>query len=191
MKMIKRLNFRYIFKFKLTLLILVVIIILGIALNSYSPIVYGKIIDEVTQGADHILRIELLLFGVLNLAILTLSSLESIVAEYLINKVTMYCQKKLYGNVIRARFCDLENMDLGSLISNLTADIAEIIGFNINAITTLIFMIMNVIFPFVLIFFINKKLALITMLIKLKNISKVNLGILRLNHIIQHLKKVF
>lgn len=162
--MIKRLNFRYIFKFKLTLLILVVIIILGIALNSYSPIVYGKIIDEVTQGADHILRIELLLFGVLNLAILTLSSLESIVAEYLINKVTMYCQKKLYGNVIRARFCDLENMDLGSLISNLTADIAEIIGFNINAITTLIFMIMNVIFPFVLIFFINKKLALITML---------------------------
>ncbi|MCY0850095.1 ABC transporter transmembrane domain-containing protein, partial [Sulfuracidifex metallicus] len=55
-------------------------------------------------------------------------------------------------------------MDLGSLISNLTADIAEIIGFNINAITTLIFMIMNVIFPFVLIFFINKKLALITML---------------------------
>ena len=57
--MIKRLNFRYIFKFKLTLLILVVIIILGIALNSYSPIVYGKIIDEVTQGADHILRIEL------------------------------------------------------------------------------------------------------------------------------------
>lgn len=162
--MIKRLNFRYIFKFKLTLLILVVIIILGITLNSYSPIVYGKIIDEVTQGADHILRIELLLFGVLNLAILTLSSLESIVAEYLINKVTMYCQKKLYGNVIRARFCDLENMDLGSLISNLTADIAEIIGFNINAITTLIFMIMNVIFPFVLIFFINKKLALITML---------------------------
>ena len=162
--MIKRLNFRYIFKFKFTLLILVVIIILGIALNSYSPIVYGKIIDEVTQGADHILRIELLLFGVLNLAILTLSSLESIVAEYLINKVTMYCQKKLYGNVIRARFCDLENMDLGSLISNLTADIAEIIGFNINAITTLIFMIMNVIFPFVLIFFINKKLALITML---------------------------
>lgn len=162
--MIKRLNFRYIFKFKLTLLILVVIIILGISLNSYSPIVYGKIIDEVTQGADHIFRIELLLFGVLNLAILTLSSLESIMAEYLINKVTMYCQKKLYGNVIRARFCDLENMDLGSLISNLTADIAEIIGFNINAITTLIFMIMNVIFPFVLIFFINKKLALITML---------------------------
>ena len=162
--MIKRLNFRYIFKFKLTLLILVVIIILGIGLNSYSPIVYGKIIDEVTQGADHIFRIELLLFGVLNLAILTLSSLESIMAEYLINKVTMYCQKKLYGNVIRARFCDLENMDLGSLISNLTADIAEIIGFNINAITTLIFMIMNVIFPFVLIFFINKKLALITML---------------------------
>lgn len=162
--MIKRLNFRYIFKFKLILLILVVIIILGIGLNSYSPIVYGKIIDEVTQGADHIFRIELLLFGVLNLAILTLSSLESIMAEYLINKVTMYCQKKLYGNVIRARFCDLENMDLGSLISNLTADIAEIIGFNINAITTLIFMIMNVIFPFVLIFFINKKLALITML---------------------------
>lgn len=162
--MIKRLNFRYIFKFKFTLLILVVIIILGIGLNSYSPIVYGKIIDEVTQGADHIFRIELLLFGVLNLAILTLSSLESIMAEYLINKVTMYCQKKLYGNVIRARFCDLENMDLGSLISNLTADIAEIIGFNINAITTLIFMIMNVIFPFVLIFFINKKLALITML---------------------------
>ena len=162
--MIKRLNFRYIFKFKLTLLILVVIIILGIGLNSYSPIVYGKIIDEVTQGADHIFRIELLLFGVLNLAILNLSSLESIMAEYLINKVTMYCQKKLYGNVIRARFCDLENMDLGSLISNLTADIAEIIGFNINAITTLIFMIMNVIFPFVLIFFINKKLALITML---------------------------
>ena len=162
--MIKRLNFRYIFKFKLILLILVVIIILEIGLNSYSPIVYGKIIDEVTQGADHIFRIELLLFGVLNLAILTLSSLESIMAEYLINKVTMYCQKKLYGNVIRARFCDLENMDLGSLISNLTADIAEIIGFNINAITTLIFMIMNVIFPFVLIFFINKKLALITML---------------------------
>lgn len=141
---------------------LLAIISVGISLNSYAPILYGGLIDSISNKDIGQVISALIPFGIVTLITVALSSLETLVSANLASKITIFHQKKLYGKIVKSKVNETEKVGLGLLISNLTSDISIIVNFDIEFITTAIFIALNFIVPIIFIFAINIKLAIIT-----------------------------
>lgn len=141
------------------------IICLGIVLNNISPIIYGKMIDVIAaQNIDKI-HIFILAFGTMSVTIVVLSTLEIYCASIIGDKIVIAYQKKYYKKFLMTQMSFLSKHDLGILISNLTSDIGVIVRYNIEVISTFIYLILNFIIPVAFIFYINVKMAFIAILI--------------------------
>lgn len=139
------------------------IILLGIGFNSYSPIIYGNLIDSLTMADKNGILYWLCLFAALTIITIVLSSLEEFGARFVCNKFATHYQRLYYKCLLNS---DLEKMDtlgIGFLLSNLTSDITTIVSYNIELVTSIAYIILNLLIPIVFIFFINIKLAIVSL----------------------------
>ncbi|MBU5310458.1 ABC transporter ATP-binding protein/permease [Tissierella carlieri] len=158
----KKQAFTYLKGFKGKLAQLLIIIMLGITLNSISPIIYGRLIDAITSKNFYQTMMYLLYFSVITISIILFSSLESVFSVNIGNKINIYHQKHYFTKLLKTKISNVENFDFGLLVSNLTSDISTIISYDVELITTTIFIALNFFIPLVFIFLINYKMALIT-----------------------------
>lgn len=155
----------YVRRFRLLFVPFLGVICLGIVLNNVAPIIYGKMIDTIaTQNIDKI-HILILAFGSISVVIAILSTLETYYASIIGDKIVIAYQKKYYKKFLRTQMSFLNKHDLGILLSNLTSDIGVIVRYDIEIISTFIYLILNFIIPVALIFYINVKMAFVAILI--------------------------
>ncbi|MCX4296604.1 MAG: ABC transporter ATP-binding protein [Lachnospiraceae bacterium] len=140
-------------------------ICLGIVLSNISPIVYGKMIDAIADKNIDKIHLFILSFGVISVAIIILSILETYCASIIGDKIVIAYQKKYYKKFLMTQMAYLSKHDLGIFISNLTSDIGVIVNYNIEIISTFIYLILNLVIPITLIFYINVNMAFVAMLI--------------------------
>ncbi len=85
--------------------------------------------------------------------------------QLLVTKIVIAYQKKYYKKFLMTQMAYLSKHDLGIFISNLTSDIGVIVNYNIEIISTFIYLILNLVIPITLIFYINVNMAFVAMLI--------------------------
>ncbi|MEO3947777.1 ABC transporter ATP-binding protein [Gorillibacterium sp. CAU 1737] len=154
--------FAYLHGFRGKLAFLLIVIIIGIALNNVSPILYGRLIDAITAKEFSQTTVHLMFFAAITIAIVLLSSLESVVSVNVGNRIINHHQTRCFSKLLKTQMSHVEKFEFGLLVSNLTSDISTIVRYNIELLTTVIFMSLNFIVPLLFIFLINWKLALVT-----------------------------
>ena len=160
----KKSAFLYLTEFKIATIGLLIIIGVGVCINSFSPIIYGKIVDlMIAKQHSKFLKI-LILYAVMLLLMAILSNMENYFIQLLSSNAYRKNQQKLFEEVLRKKVSDLEKIELGKLMSNLSGDLSVIIQYSIELVTTLIFILFNLFVPLVFIFCINIKMALISII---------------------------
>lgn len=160
----KKSAFLYLTEFKIATIGLLIIISVGVCINSFSPIIYGKIVDlMIAKQHSKFLKI-LILYAVMLLLMAILSNMENYFIQLLSSNAYRKNQQKLFEEVLRKKVSDLEKIELGKLMSNLSGDLSVIIQYSIELVTTLIFILFNLFVPLVFIFCINIKMALISII---------------------------
>ena len=160
----KKSAFLYLTEFKIATIGLLIIIGVGVCINSFSPIIYGKIVDlMIAKQHSKFLKI-LILYAVMLLLMAILSNMENYFIQLLSSNAYRKNQQKLFEEVLRKKVSDLEKIELGKLMSNLSGDLYVIIQYSIEIVTTLIFILFNLFVPLVFIFCINIKMALISII---------------------------
>ena len=81
-----------------------------------------------------------------------MSILETYCASIIGDKIVIAYQKKYYKKFLMTQMAYLSKHDLGIFISNLTSDIGVIVNYNIEIISTFIYLILNLVIPITLIF---------------------------------------
>ena len=160
----KKSAFLYLTEFKIATIGLLIIIGVGVCINSFSPIIYGKIVDlMIAKQYSKFLKI-LILYAVMLLLMAILSNMENYFIQLLSSNAYRKNQQKLFEEILKKKVSDLEKIELGKLMSNLSGDLSVIIQYSIELVTTLIFILFNLFVPLVFIFCINIKMALISII---------------------------
>ena len=160
--MLKRREYlKFIYGFKRYLFFLGVLIVSGIGINSYVPIVYGNLIDCISNKEKEHFIFNILLYSIISLLVILLSAVEDIIVEYIVGKMIVFHQNNLFDKILKTQSYEIEKVDLGIIISNLTSDIATIILFNVELITTIVFILLNVVVSIIVVLAINIELSVI------------------------------
>lgn len=141
------------------------IYLFGYCIKQHIPYCVWKMIDAIADKNIDKIHLFILSFGVISVAIIILSILETYCASIIGDKIVIAYQKKYYKKFLMTQMAYLSKHDLGIFISNLTSDIGVIVNYNIEIISTFIYLILNLVIPITLIFYINVNMAFVAMLI--------------------------
>ncbi len=145
--------------YKKSLTLLIVIIAVGVFLNSIVPLLYGHIIDLMTDKDISSVGIYLIIYLIMSIIISFLSVSEDKVAIRTGEKIECKLKEVLFDKIIRMRVRSQEQYSVGELMSRLESDLNSIISFVIEFITTIVYIALNFIMPLLLMFSINMRLS--------------------------------
>lgn len=125
------------------LVVLLFILILGIALTSSLPLLYGKLVDHITEYRLKEFHIIFALYLTFSLLSLLLSSIEAFYGEWVSFLFSSQMKKNLFASIISLKCAEIEKRESGELISRLNGDVEVITSFCISLITSALTIIMN------------------------------------------------
>lgn len=160
---IKKKAIKYLEQEHCRIIFLVFIILIGISINSFIPMLYGQIFDNIVFGKLVFLKRNLVIYLVLLLAVSAFSYLESVLAQTTIKKIVFFYQNQILFRLLKSKLENIEQIDNGCLVSNITWDIQTIVTYIIEFLTSIIYAGLNLIIPLVFVFRINVRLAIISL----------------------------
>lgn len=146
------------------IIFLIFIILLGISINSFIPVLYGQVFDNIISGNLAFLKKNLVLYLILLLAVSAFSYIETVLAQTTIKKIDFFYQHRILFHLLRSRLENIEQIDHGCLVSNITWDIQAIVTYIIEFLTSIIYAGLNLIIPLAFILKINVKLAMVSLI---------------------------
>jgi ATP-binding cassette subfamily B protein len=157
--------FKYVWKYKLLVVIPFAAMIVAIALDMFNPYLAGMFIDDVVkQGRIDLLRTVLLGIASVSLGRAILGYIREYTFDKLSSKVAIDLRADLFSHIQKLPFSFFDGMSTGELMSRMTGDVDNIwrsVSFGIGLfIENMIYFITAT----AILFTLNWKLTLISML---------------------------
>lgn len=137
--------FGYLKPHKLLFIVTFVSIIIGMVLELFQPLLYGKIVDYILKSRIDLVWKTLLLIFALTLANGSISLLETYLTDLLSNRIILDLKRDLYDHLLSLPIKVYDELRVGEIISRLEGDV----GILSNIIT---FQAMRIILDFARIF---------------------------------------
>jgi ATP-binding cassette subfamily B multidrug efflux pump len=156
---------KYVAKYKLFIIIPAIAMLISIALDMFNPYLVKIMIDKVLQNKQY----DLLTFVLMSLAGITLARsilgyVKDYILDYVSSRVSIDLKTDLFNHIQKLPFKYFDNMNTGELMSRMSSDVDNVwmsIAFGISlAIEQVIYFLV----ASILIFQINWKLAIVTLL---------------------------
>jgi len=156
---------KYVAKYKLFIIIPAIAMLISIALDMFNPYLVEIMIDKVLQNKQY----DLLTFVLMSLAGITLARsilgyVKDYILDYVSSRVSIDLKTDLFNHIQKLPFKYFDNMNTGELMSRMSSDVDNVwmsIAFGISlAIEQVIYFLV----ASILIFQINWKLAIVTLL---------------------------
>ncbi|MGK0466929.1 ABC transporter ATP-binding protein [Clostridium sp.] len=156
---------KYVSKYKLFIIIPAIAMLISIALDMFNPYLVEIMIDKVLQNKQY----DLLTFVLMSLAGITLARsilgyVKDYILDYVSSRVSIDLKTDLFNHIQKLPFKYFDNMNTGELMSRMSSDVDNVwmsIAFGISlAIEQVIYFLV----ASILIFQINWKLAIVTLL---------------------------
>jgi ATP-binding cassette subfamily B protein len=156
---------KYVAKYKLFIIIPAIAMLISIALDMFNPYLVKIMIDKVLQNKQY----DLLTFVLISLAGITLTRsilgyVKDYILDYVSSRVSIDLKTDLFNHIQKLPFKYFDNMNTGELMSRMSSDVDNVwmsIAFGISlAIEQVIYFLV----ASILIFQINWKLAIVTLL---------------------------
>lgn len=160
---IKKMAFQYLKGYTCSIIFLLVLIIAETIITSITPFFYGRIIDYISFNDNKTFFYLLLIYGLLLIFSVIISSVESYITEVLGNKIFKEHQSILFNKILHSKFQELEKLDIGELMAHLTADLGTIIEYDISIVTTFSFVFFNFFIPLILAVLINVEMTIFSL----------------------------
>lgn len=161
-KEIRRLALTYTAGYSHLYLVILLIILLGVILNMSIPYIYGQVIDQITAlNFDKSLRY-IILYGTIMIICSILSIIESKLAYVINGKIEKKYKDILFSKILNMQVPFLEQFDSGVLISRLNSDLATVISYNTELLTSIVFVLFNFMVPVCFILSISLQLSILS-----------------------------
>ncbi|MCJ7689818.1 MAG: ABC transporter transmembrane domain-containing protein, partial [Clostridiaceae bacterium] len=156
---------KYVTKYKLFIILPAIAMLISIALDMFNPYLVKILIDKVLQNKQY----DLLTFVLMSLAGITLARsilgyVKDYILDYVSSRVSIDLKTDLFNHIQKLPFKYFDNMNTGELMSRMSSDVDNVwmsIAFGISlAIEQVIYFLV----ASILIFQINWKLAIVTLL---------------------------
>lgn len=142
---------------------LLLVISFGISINSYIPIVYGRVFDSLNNKNIPFLHRQVIIYFVLLFFVSIFSFLESKLVQVVEKKIEFFYQHKYFDKLLEAKISYIEQMENGYFISSINMDIQTVIQYIVEVITTIIYLGLNFLVPLFFIININVRLSIIAL----------------------------
>ncbi len=152
------------FKSENKLLILLCLFVLCAAVvQSFSPYIYGKLIDLVASGNIIRLKFNLITYLLILLFITLFGSLENYYGIIVTTRISNNIRRKFFYHIFSMKCECIDKYTIGELLSRFEGDISIIVNFYINVITSIFMIILNIIISLVFMYKTSIYLSLISM----------------------------
>lgn len=156
---------KYVTKYKLFIIIPTFAMLISIALDMFNPILAQLMIDKVLRNGEfHLLKLLLISLALITIVRAILGYVREYTFDYLSSKVSIDLKNDLFNHIQSLPFKYFDNMNTGELMSRMSSDVDNVwrsIAFGIGlAIEQAIYFIV----ASTLIFRMNWKLALVTLI---------------------------
>lgn len=146
-----------------TVCFLLLAVVLGTVFSSIAPVFYGRLVDIITnRNNKEFIYILCIYAGLLSISVF-ISSIEEFETEVLGDRIYKEHQKILLDKMLQSKYEKIEKLEIGELMSYLTADIGTIIQYDMSVVTTFSFIAFNMLIPLVLLFMLNYKMAILSL----------------------------
>lgn len=155
-----------------------------------NPVIYGKVIDSITNGEKKIFQICLVIFLITQLLVHVLSILENYIGQLTVTLLENELKKGLFEKIIHFKSSVLDGFMEGELFNRLEFDAEAIVDYYIDIITNSIMIICNFVISLYFIIHISKQLTVLAV-IMLPILYFVNYISRNRIRILQELRKAF
>lgn len=146
-----------------TVCFLLLAVVLGTVFSSIAPVFYGRLVDIITNRNNKEFIYILCIYAGILLISVFISSIEEFETEVLGDRIYKEHQKILLDKMLQSKYEKIEKLEIGELMSYLTADIGTIIQYDMSVVTTFSFIAFNMLIPLVLLFMLNYKMAILSL----------------------------
>ena len=153
----------YILSHKKEFKVLFATIFLGTFISNLIPLIWGKLIDSLSNINIGKLLLFLLLYAVVTLLLFFMGVFESFLGAKLDYKIEGEIKQVMLAKALRMSCAELDAFDTGELMSRITSDAGSIIQFVIDALTSIVTIVINVITALVFSFEISPHLSAISL----------------------------
>lgn len=124
--------------------IVLVLLVVGSAVNSFTPYIWGKVLDAITGGRVHELIICLILHFAIAYIVLGLGYFEGYWGSKLNYAIEVEIKQKLLDKILHMPCSDLDAFDTGTLVSRINSDASVVITFVFDVLSSIITIVINI-----------------------------------------------
>lgn len=151
---------RFILPYKIRFISAILCLIISTVTSMYQPLVFGKLVDYITNKKFSDIPMILMLNIVLMLVANALNNIYMYMNEITSNKIKVDMKKKIFESILSLPTSEFENTQKGEFITKLEDDVNMVTSFLTNN-TTIIIDICTVIFIAIILFKLNLELAIV------------------------------
>lgn len=139
------------------------ILMTGGVITSFTPYIWGEILDDIAGGKVQELAVWLGLYFLITYLAMGMSIVEGYLGSKLNYAVEAEIKQELMEKALHMRCADLDQLDAGTLISRVTSDSSSVISFVFEVVTSIVTIIINIVAALLFVFHISVQLSLVSL----------------------------
>lgn len=152
-------------RYKKRVFFLTVFITLGVVTSSVNPMIYGGIIDGITNTDKEKFKICLICFLLIQAVIQVFGLLETYIGQLTVTKIENEIKRNLFDRILRFKCSALDRYKEGELLNRLEFDAESIVDYYIDIVSNSILILCNFTISLLFIVNISGKLTVIAILV--------------------------
>ena len=139
------------------------ILMLGGIITSFTPYIWGEILDNIAEGRVQELATWLGLYFLITYVAMGMSIVEGYLGSKMNYAAEAEIKQKLMEKALHMRCSDLDQFDAGTLVSRVTSDSSAVISFVFEVITSIVMIVINVAAALLFVFYISAQLSFVSL----------------------------
>ena len=139
------------------------ILVVGSGITSFIPYIWGRVLDDITEGRVRELALWLGLYFLITYITMGLSIVEGYLGSKLNYAVEAEIKQELMAQALHMRCADLDRLDAGTLVSRVTSDSSSVISFVFEVITSIVTIVINIVAALLFVFNISVQLSFVSL----------------------------
>ena len=139
------------------------ILVVGSGITSFIPYIWGRVLDDITEGRVRELALWLGLYFLITYITMGLSIVEGYLGSKLNYAVEAEIKQELMAKALHMRCADLDRLDAGTLVSRVTSDSSSVISFVFEVITSIVTIVINIVAALLFVFNISVQLSFVSL----------------------------